>query len=267
MGASGTELRGSVAVITGASAGIGAASARRLAARGMELVLGARRVERMAALAEELREACGVPVSVCALDVRDAESCDAFHAAALQVAGSRGIQVLLNNAGLALGNAPVGGATRADEDGWEVVVDTNVMGLLRITRRFLPDMAAGKGGTVVHLGSLAGIQAYEGGVVYCATKAAVRAATKAMRLEGLGLGVRLCCLNPGMVETDFSVIRFGGDQGAADACYAGMTPLTADDIAAAVEWVVTLPAHMNIEEMTIQPLDQAAVGKVARPLA
>ena len=257
------DLSGRVAVITGASSGIGAASARRLAARGMALVLGARRSERLAALADALRAEHDVEVEPLPLDVCEPASVEAFVAAAQRAAGTRGVHLLLNNAGLARGVVRLPEATAADEEDWRVVLDTNVLGLLRTMRGFLPDMVARDAGHVVNLGSLAGLETYEGGAVYCASKAAVRVLSKALRLELLGTGVRVTCLNPGMVETEFSNVRLR-DDGKADAVYAGMTPLTADDVARAIEWVATLPAYMSIEEMTIQPQDQASAQRVAR---
>lgn len=257
------DLSGRVAVITGASAGIGAATARRLAARGMALVLGARRVERLRALADALVSEHGVQAVPLALDVRDAASVTAFVAGAQHAAGARGVHLLLNNAGLARGVARLPAATAADEEDWRAMLDTNVLGLLRTTRAFLPDMVARDAGHVVNLGSLAGLETYEGGAVYCASKAAVRVISKALRLELLGTGVRVTCLNPGLVETEFSNVRLR-DDAKADAVYADMTPLTADDVARAVEWVAMLPAYMSIEEMTIQPQDQASAQKVAR---
>jgi len=257
------DLSGRVAVVTGASSGIGAATARRLAARGMALVLGARRLARLEALAGTLADEHGVEAIACPLDVRDPASVDAFCARARAHAGERGVHLLVNDAGLARGVARLPDATAADEEDWREVLETNVLGLLRTTRRLLPDMVARDAGHVVNLGSLAGIEAYEGGAVYCASKAAVRSITRALRLELLGTAVRVTCLNPGLVETEFSNVRLR-DDARADAVYAGMTPLTGDEIARAIEWVATLPAFMSIEEMTILPQDQVSARKVAR---
>ncbi len=259
----GFTLRGRVAAITGASAGIGAACARSLAARGMDLLLGARRTERLAGLARELRAECGVRVTDVALDVRDAASVETFARSAEALAAGRGVHLLLNNAGLALGVVRLPDATAEDERDWETVFDTNVLGLLRVTRRLLPDMVARRSGHVINLGSLAGIETYEGGAVYCASKAAVRVLSKALRLELLGSDVRVTCINPGLVQTEFSVVRLR-DQARADAVYRGMTPLTAQDIARAVAWVAELPAAMNIEELDLQPVDQASAQRVFR---
>jgi len=257
------ELAGRVAVITGASAGIGEAIARRLAARGMTLVLGARRLDRLASLAASLAQEHGVRCHALPLDVTQTASTEAFCRAAEAAAGSAGIFLLVNNAGLALGLARLPSASDADEADWDTMLATNVMGLLRVSRRLLPGLLARGVGHVVNMGSLAGIETYEGGSVYCASKAAVRVISKAMRLELLGSGVRVCCLNPGLVETEFSVVRLR-DRAAAGAVYRGMTPLTGDDVARAVEWVVGLPPEVSIEELNLQPQDQAAAQKVHR---
>ena len=258
-----TPLAGHIAVVTGASAGIGAACARRLAAEGMHVALGARRLERLQTLADELRRAHGVRTLAVALDVTDPESVAAFGEAVDAFAGEDGVHLLLNNAGMARGVVRIPDATRADEDDWERMLAVNVMGLLRTTRRFIGGMRARDRGHVVNLGSLAGIETYEGGAVYCATKASVRVLSRALRLELLGSRVRVTCINPGMVETEFSVVRLG-DQQRADAVYAGMTPATAEDVAEAVAWVALQPLHLNVEELWLQPTDQASAQKVHR---
>ncbi len=261
------ELRGRVAVITGASAGIGEFVARRLAARGMHLVLGARREQRLKSLSAELSGAHGVQCLAHSLDVTQSASVQAFSQAAEEfataVGGPSGIHLLVNNAGVARGVARIPTATAEDEADWEAMLEVNVMGLLRVTRRFVPGMVARGGGHVIHMGSLAGIETYEGGSVYCASKASVRVITKALRLELLGSGVKVCCINPGLVETEFSTVRLGSQE-ASDKVYAGMTPLTGDHVAEAVEWVAGLPAFMNIEELALQPVDQASAQKVHR---
>ncbi len=260
----GASLAGRWAVVTGASAGIGAATAAELAARGMALVLGARRLQRLAALCEELRRAHGIEAVPLPLDVRDPRSVAAFADAAERHAGAAGVHLLVNNAGLARGVARIPTATAEDEAGWEEMLAVNVLGLLRVTRRFVPAMVARRAGHVVNLGSLAGIETYEGGSVYCASKAAVRVVSKALRLELLGSGVRVTCINPGLVtQTEFSLVRLGSEDKAA-AVYAGMTPLAAGDVARAIAWVAGLPDHVNIEELNLQPVDQASAQKVAR---
>lgn len=257
------DLSGLVAVVTGASAGIGEAVGHRLAARGMHLVLGARRVERLEELAATLAERHGVRCLAHGLDVTDALSVSRFAAAADEFAAAPGVHLLVNNAGAAFGVARIPVATQEDEADWQAMLDLNVMGLLRVTRRFIGGMVERGAGHVIHMGSLAGIETYEGGSVYCATKAAVRVISKALRLELLGSGVRVCCINPGLVETEFSGVRLRSEEAAA-AVYRGMTPLTGDEIARAVEWVAGLPAFMNVEELNLQPVDQASAQKVHR---
>ena len=263
-GAPEPALRGRWTAVTGASAGIGAATARALAQAGMSLVIGARRLERLEALARELTAAHDVAALAVPLDVTDPASVEAFAAAAEQAAGAAGVHLLVNNAGLARGVARIPAAAAADEAGWEQMLAVNVMGLLRVTRRFVQPMAARGSGHVIHLGSLAGIETYEGGSVYCASKAAVRVISKALRLELLGSGVRVTCINPGLVnETEFSLVRLGSEEQAA-AVYAGIQPLSAGDVARAIAWVAALPAHVNIEELNLQPVDQASAQKIAR---
>ena len=257
------DLAGRVAVVSGASAGIGAACARRLAARGMHLALGARRTDRLESLADELRAAHDVRVLCHALDVREKPSVAAFSRAAEDFAGSEGVHLLVNNAGMAQGVAHLPSATSDDEDAWEAMVETNLLGKLRIMRSFLGGMVKRDRGHVVLLGSMAALEAYDGGAVYCATKAAVRMAARALRMELIGTGVRVCCIHPGMVETEFSKVRLGSQE-KADAVYAGMTPLTGDDIARVVDWVSGLPLHMNIDEVVLMPTDQVSVRRTHR---
>lgn len=256
-------LSGRVAVVTGASAGIGAACARRLAAQGAALVLGARRVERCEALAAELSAEHGVRATGLALDSTSRASVAAFCHGAEAFAGDDGIALLVNNAGKALGVARVPDASEADEDDWEEMLQTNVLGKLRVLRKLVKGMVARGAGHVVQIGSIAGIETYEGGSVYCASKAGVRIVSKALRMELLGTGVRVSCINPGLCETEFSVVRLRDDEANAKV-YDGMTPLTGDDVAAAVEWVTSLPAHVNIEEVTLMPTDQAGATRVHR---
>jgi NADP-dependent 3-hydroxy acid dehydrogenase YdfG len=260
----GGPLAGRLAAVTGASSGIGRATAVRLAERGMALALGARREQRLVSLADELATRFGTHVVVQRLDVRDAASVAEFARASHAAGGDDGVAVLVNNAGLALGVTRLPDARAEDVADWEQVIDTNVLGLLRITRAFVPGMVARGRGHVVNLGSLAGVETYEGGAVYCASKAAVRVLSRGLRLELLGTGVRVTCVNPGLVAgTEFSQVRLGDDERAA-AVYAGMTPLTADDVARAIAWAVTQPDHVGVEELLLQPTDQAAAQKVHR---
>lgn len=248
-------LSGSTVVITGASAGIGAACARAFAAAGARLVLAARRRDRLEALAADLATEC----HLVEMDVRDA-GLVAYTLGQLPAAWAE-VDVLVNNAGMGRGldRLPEG-----SEEAWDEMIDTNVKGLLYATRALLPGMVARGRGHVVNIGSIAGHEVYPGGAVYCATKHAVRALTQGMRMDTLGSGVRVTTVDPGMVETEFSLVRFRGDAERAAKVYAGMTPLTADDVADAVLWAVTRPAHVNIDEIILKPTDQATATQVAR---
>jgi NADP-dependent 3-hydroxy acid dehydrogenase YdfG len=244
-----------IAVVTGASSGIGAATTRRLARAGFHVVAGARRTDRLQALAEE------VGATTLALDVTDPASVEAFAAAVADRHGHA--DLLVNNAGTGPGLDPVAVGRDAD---WQVTLDTNVVGLLRVTRAFLPLLRAAPSAHIVNLGSIAGFEVYEGGAGYTASKHAVRAITDTLRLELNGEPIRITEIAPGMVETEFSVIRFRGDQARADDVYAGVEPLTADDIADCIVWAVTRPPHVDIDFMVVRPVAQAAAYKVARNL-
>jgi 3-hydroxy acid dehydrogenase/malonic semialdehyde reductase len=246
-------------LVTGASAGIGAACARAFAAAGARLVLGARRTGRLEALAAELRDAHGAESHLLELDVRDAGAVSA--AVAGLPAEWAEIDVLVNNAGLGRGLEK---AHEGDPADWDEMVDTNVKGLLYVTRAVVPGMVARGRGHVVNIGSVAGHEVYPGGAVYCATKHAVGAITKGLRMDLLGTGVRVSTVDPGLVETEFSVVRFRGDQERADRVYAGLTPLVADDIADAVLWCATRPPHVNIDEIIVKPTAQASATLVHR---
>ncbi|GAA4813457.1 SDR family NAD(P)-dependent oxidoreductase [Nocardioides caeni] len=245
-----------VAVVTGASSGIGAAAARQLAGAGFEVVCAARRADRVEALAAEID---GRAV-VC--DVTDPASV----AALADEVGPR-LAVLVNNAGGAFGLSTV---AEADSDEWRRMYDVNVIGLMQVTRALLPALVAHGGaegaGTIVNVGSTAGRIAYEGGAGYTAAKHGTKVVTETLRLELFDQPVRVCEIAPGMVRTDeFSLVRFDGDQARADAIYAGVAePLVADDVADAITWVVTRPSHVNIDEMVIKPRAQAAQHKVHR---
>jgi NADP-dependent 3-hydroxy acid dehydrogenase YdfG len=244
------------ALITGASSGIGAATARALAARGLDLLLIARRADRLAAMREALRAEFKVDVKIEALDVRDAESVRRL----VEAGALDGVDVLVNNAGLARGVEKVQDGRLAD---WDAMIDTNIKGLLYLSRAALPGMIAAKRGHVVNIGSVAGRWVYPGGAVYCATKFAVRALSEGMRMDLLGTPVRVTNIEPGMVETEFSEVRLG-DVAQAKAVYEGMTPLTAVDIADAVVWCLAAPPHVNVQELVVFPTAQAAVGQVQR---
>ena len=240
-----------IAVVTGASSGIGAATAGRLAADGFEVVLGARRLDRL----DEVARRCAGPARTLALDVTDTASVEAF-------AGEVGpCSVLVNNAGGALGLDPVAGA---DEEQWRWMYDANVLGVMRVTRALLPALVASGDGRVVNVGSIAGLQVYEGGAGYTAAKHALRAVTETLRRELLGQPVRVTEVDPGMVETEFSLVRFGGNAVRAARVYEGVTALTADDVADCIAWAVTRPPHVNIDQVVVMPRDQAGAGLVHR---
>jgi NADP-dependent 3-hydroxy acid dehydrogenase YdfG len=238
-----------VAVITGASSGFGAATARSLALEGFQLVVGARREDRLRALAEE------IDCRWARLDVTDPQSVAAF------AAGIDQVDVLVNNAGNAFGAESI---ADPDEARWRAMFELNVLGVLRTTRAFLPQLIASGNGLVVNLGSVAGFETYPGGGGYTASKHALRALTRTLRLELLGQPVRITEIAPGLAETEFSLVRHDGDAQRAAEVYEGMTPLAAEDVAAAIAWVATRPAHVDIDEMVIRPRDQATAMLVHR---
>jgi len=241
--------------VTGASSGIGQACARAFAAAGARLLLCARRADRLAALAGEL----DTDVHHFRLDVRDRAAVDA--AIAGLPAAWRDVDVLVNNAGLAAGLAPL---HEGDPDDWDRMLDTNVRGLLNVTRAILPSMITRGRGHVINIGSIAGREPYPGGAVYCASKAAVDHITRGLRLDLLGTGVKVSTVDPGLVDTEFSVVRFHGDRERANAVYAGMAPLTGDDVAEAVVWVADRPAHVQVADLVVLPTAQASATRVAR---
>jgi NADP-dependent 3-hydroxy acid dehydrogenase YdfG len=242
-------MAGSV-VITGASSGFGQASAKMFADRGYPLVLIARRMERLIDLKASLD--AKAPVHIVCLDVQDR---DAVQDAITKLSPPFDeVRVLINNAGLALG---LGGADTADLDDWEAMVDTNVKGLMYCTRAVLPGMVARQSGIIINLGSVAGRWPYPGGNVYGGTKAFVQQFSRNLRADLQGKGVRVSCIEPGMCETEFSKVRFGGDETKADAVYRGMKPLSAEDIAEVIFWIAERPAHVNVNEIELMPTAQA----------
>ncbi|MCY0869735.1 MAG: SDR family NAD(P)-dependent oxidoreductase [Firmicutes bacterium] len=248
-----------VAVITGATSGIGQSTAQLLAQNGYDIFIGGRRADRL----ENVRRACaalGAKAGAQVHDVRDNAGSEQFVEGALEMFGR--IDVLVNNAGLARGLTHI--ADQQDETPWQEMIDTNVMGLLRMTRLVIPHMIAKAGGHIVNIGSTAAHEAYAGGAVYAATKHAVRAITTALRLEVLGQPIRVTEIDPGMVETEFSRVRFSGDKARADSVYAGVTPLTADDIADVILFALTRKPHVNIDMLVLRPRDQGSQGAVAR---
>ncbi|MBM3329689.1 MAG: SDR family oxidoreductase [Calditrichaeota bacterium] len=247
--------------ISGASSGIGMACAKAYAERGCRLVLAARRLERLEKLKADLERMFTVEVYVASLDVRDSEAVAAFVGS---IPGALAdIDILVNNAGLSRGLAPIQEGELQD---WEEMIDTNLKGLLYLTRQILPGMIARGRGHVVNIGSVAGQQVYPGGNVYCATKFAVRALTEGLKMDLLGTPVRVTTVDPGMVETEFSLVRYRGDVERAARTYKGLTPLQPEDIADAVVYATSRPAHVNISEMILWPVDQASVYHTHRRL-
>jgi NADP-dependent 3-hydroxy acid dehydrogenase YdfG len=239
------------AVVTGASSGIGAACAKALAQFGCRLSLGARRSERLAAI---------VPGAFChPLDVTSPPSIERFLAACTAANGP--IDILVNNAGLARGVEKVAEATG---EAWREMIETNVIGLLEVTRRVLPAMLARKTGHIVVIGSVAGRTTYPNGSVYCASKRALQPICEAIRMETLGSGIRVTSVDPGLVETEFSLVRFRGDAARATKVYEGTRPLSAEDVAECVVFAVSRPAHVNIDNIHVMPTDQAAPTMVHR---
>lgn len=248
-------------LITGASSGFGAATAIAFGREKVRLLLGARRLDRLEDVAAEARKAGAPEVHVHVLDVSKTESVNEFATWAKQKLGAKHLDVLVNNAGGALGLEPV--AQGKDED-WETMMQTNVLGVLRMTRAALPLMLENPGSTIINIGSLAARVAYEGGAAYCAAKAGELKITQALRLELNGTGIRVSSVDPGLAETEFSVVRFKGDKERAKKVYQGTHPLVAQDIAETIVWVASRPPHVNIDELLIKPTDQAAIHKLYR---
>lgn len=253
------SLSGAVVCITGASSGIGRACARSFAREGAKLLLAARRLERLEPLAAECREVGAADVRCMGLDVRNEP--DVSRAFAELPKSWASIEILLNNAGLSRGLDKLQEGMLSD---WNEMIDTNVKGLLHVDRAALPHMIARGRGTVIHIGSVAGRQTYPAGNVYCATKAAVRALTEGLRLDLLETGVRVVTIDPGMVDTEFSLVRFHGDAARAAAVYRGTRPLVAEDVAEVVLFAATRPPHVNLAEVLLLPTDQASATHIRR---
>lgn len=246
------KLSGSTVFITGASSGIGAATALAFAAEGARLLLAARRLDRLEASREKLHAAGAAEVHTFALDVRDASMVESALANLPEL--WRTIDVLVNNAGLSRGLDKL---YQGKIEDWDEMIDTNVKGLLYVTRAVVPGMVERGKGHVVNLGSTAGELSYPNGAVYCGTKAAERAINDGLRQDVMGTPIRVSSIDPGMVETEFSEVRFRGDTQRAEKVYQGLTPLTPEDIADAIVWVVTRPAHVNIARISMTTIDQA----------
>lgn len=240
-------------LITGATSGIGEATARAYAAAGDNIIITGRRGDRLQALKAELKATYGVEVCVAAFDIREQAMCEAAIEALPEK--FRKIDVLVNNAGLAAGLEHLNEGNPAD---WNAMIDTNIKGLLYISRAVVNLMVQeGVRGHVVNIGSIAGTQVYENGNVYCATKHAVHALSQGMRIDFLRSGIRVTEIRPGMVETEFSIVRFHGDKERADGVYRGLQPLTGADIAEAVVWATSQPVHVHINEIVLTPTAQA----------
>jgi serine 3-dehydrogenase len=244
------------AIVTGATSGIGQATVRALVGAGWQVIATGRRAERLNGLAKEL----GPQVHAAVFDIRDAEATRGAIDALPEA--FRGIDLLVNNAGLALGTAP---AQSADLDQWRTMIDTNVTALVTITRTLLPTLVERRG-AIVNIASVAGTYPYAGGNVYGGTKAFVQQFTLGLRSDLHGTGVRVTSIDPGMVETEFTVIRTG-NQTASDTLYEGANPMTAEDIAGTILWIATLPPHLNVNRLEIMPVSQSFAGfQVAREL-
>ena len=243
-------------LITGASSGIGEACARELAPTGEGLLLLARRKDKLEALAQELGKYG--PVEVASVDVSKRSSVEKFASEKATLLSK--VRVLVNNAGLARGIDPIQDGSL---DAWDEVIDTNLKGFLYVTHALLPHLRKQAHPHIVNLGSVAADHTYPKGNIYCASKAAVKALSQSLRVDLLGSGIRVSEIRPGMVETEFSVVRLG-DTEKARAVYAGMTPLTAKDIAETVAWCLNRPRHVNIQEIVIYPTDQASPTQVFR---
>ena len=261
-----SALKNKWVLITGASSGFGAAAARAFGAEGAKLLLGARRVERLKQVAAESLQAGAAAAHARELDVTKTSSVETFVAWAKGIIRSpkseiRNLHVLINNAGGAHGLDPVAKGKDAD---WEAMMQTNVLGVLRVTRAALPLLPHDAGASIINIGSTAGHTAYEGGAVYCAAKAGELQITRALRMELNGTGIRVGTVDPGLAETEFSLVRFKGNVEQAKKVYEGIHALTAEDIAEILVWVARRPPHVNIDELLVKPVDQAAMHKIYR---
>lgn len=246
-------------LITGASSGFGAAAAKSFGAEGARLLLGARRLDRLEKVAHEAQKTGAPEAHFHKLDVSQTASVNAFVDWARTK--TKCVDVLVNNAGGALGTDTV--ATGKDED-WETMLQTNVLGVLRMTRAVLPLIPHDAGSYILNIGSVAGHVAYEGGAAYCAAKAGELQITRTLRLELNGTGIRVGTVDPGLAETEFSLVRYKGDAERAKKPYEGTNPLVAQDIAEILVWIAGRPPHVNIDELIVRPVDQAAMHKIHR---
>jgi len=251
------RLEGKTALVTGATSGIGEAAARQLAELNVNLIITGRREERLKILADDIIKEYSVDVTIGAFDIRDRKACLNF----VEDLGDTKIDILINNAGLSRGLDPV---YSADFQDWDEMIDTNVKGLLTMTRLITPKMKERNEGHVINIGSIAGHEAYPGGSVYCATKHAVTAITQSTKFDLHGTNIRVSMVSPGLVETEFSNVRFHGDDKKADKVYKGMTPLTGNDIAEIIVFIANRPVHVDIMDTVVFPVYQSSSTFVHR---
>ncbi len=250
------RLKGKTAIVTGATAGIGYKTAELLAEQGVNLIITGRREKRLEEIRDKFESDFGADVQTAAFDVRDADACRSFVESI-----SANIDILVNNAGLAKGTDPV---YEAEFDDWNTMIDTNVKGLLYLSRLIIPQMKERNTGHIINVGSTAGHESYAGGVVYTATKHAVKAITESTKKDLHGTEVRVSMVSPGLVETEFSEVRFKGDKEKAEKVYQGMKPLVARDVAEIIVFVANRPAHVNIMDTIIYPTAQSSATMVHR---
>jgi NADP-dependent 3-hydroxy acid dehydrogenase YdfG len=248
-----------IVFITGSTGGIGEACAHKFAANGAKLILNGRDSQKLEALKQTISDKYGVPVVILLFDVRNREA--AVRAIAGLPSEWQAIDVLINNAGLVLG---IDKEFEGNLDEWDIVIDTNIKGLLTVTRLIVPGMVERRRGHIINIGSIAGDAAYAGGSVYCASKSAVKALSDGLRIDLVDTPLRVTNIKPGLVETHFSITRFRGDKSKADAVYAGLKPLTGEDVAETVYYAASAPAHIQIAEVLILPVNQATATVVHR---
>ena len=253
------SIQGQVVAITGASSGIGASCAKMFAKEGASLILAARRRDKLEAVAAEIEETYQSRVYLLEMDVSDRTAVETSIASLPEP--WREVDILVNNAGLSRGLDKL---QTGEIQNWEEMIDTNLKGLLYVTRSLLPGMVERNQGHIINIGSIAGHQAYVGGNVYCATKAAVRTLSQGLKMDLLGTPIRVSCVDPGTVETEFSQVRFRGDTEKADKVYQGFNPLTPDDIAEVVVFCATRPSHVNMSEVLVLATDQSSATMVNR---
>lgn len=246
-------MKGKIVFITGASSGIGEGCARKFAAMGSNLILNARSTEKLQQLKSELEQAYSIEVCLLPFDVRDRKE---THSAIESLSGKwKNVDILINNAGLVIG---VDKQQEGNMEEWDIMIDTNIKGLLGVTRLVTPGMIKRGSGHIINIGSIAGDAAYAGGSIYCATKAAVKALSDGLRIDLVDTPLRVTNIKPGMVETNFTVVRFRGNKPAADQFYKGIQPLTGNDVAETVYFAASAPAHVQIAEVLLMPTNQAA---------